>query len=228
LRRIVEKYPDVAGKTTLYANQHLVGVEKSERMVRIAKTDMLLHGDGHSSILRMDALLPFENYRNLQANQFDLVMTNPPFGSVLGPEAMLHLGRFALAASGRPVPLEILGLERSVQFLKPGGRIGIVLPEGIMSNVRLQHVRDWLADNLRILGVVSLPIETFNPFGANVKTSVLLARKWRPGEDRRDYDIFLGRVDDVGYDSTGRARGKNELPALARKFLSFFSEADAI
>ena len=90
-------------------------------MTRIAMTDMRLSGDGHSNIRCADALLDFDNYPDIAPDSFDIVLTNPPFGSLLGPEALAQLGTFELARGRKSVALEILGLERAIAFLRPGG-----------------------------------------------------------------------------------------------------------
>ncbi len=205
-----------------FAFHKLHGIEKSDRMVRVAMTDMRLHGDGHSNIRCTDALLDFLNYPDIRPESFDVVLTNPPFGCLLGPEAVGRLGKFTLAAAKKNMPLEVLGLERCVQFLRPGGRLGIVLPDGLLANHNGDYVRGWLADHLKIRAVVSLPVETFSPFGANIKTSILFARKWKSGEKRAtDYNVHLVRVDNVGYDASGRPRVDSELPAVAARVEQF-------
>ena len=205
-----------------FAFHKLHGIEKSDRMVRVAMTDMRLHGDGHSNIRCTDALLDFLNYPDIRPESFDVVLTNPPFGCLLGPEAVGRLGKFTLAAAKKNMPLEVLGLEQCVQFLRPGGRLGIVLPDGLLANHNGDYVRGWLADHLKIRAVVSLPVETFSPFGANIKTSILFARKWKSGEKRAtDYNVHLVRVDNVGYDASGRPRVDSELPAVAARVEQF-------
>src|SRR5207248_5210359 len=92
-----------------FAFGKLHGIEKSDRMVRVAMTDMRLHGDGHSNIRCTDSLLAFDNYPDIRSESFDLILTNPPFGSLLGAEALSQLGRFSLAEGRKTVPLEILG-----------------------------------------------------------------------------------------------------------------------
>src|SRR6185369_4564884 len=109
-------------------------------------------------------------------------LTNPPFGSLLSTEAIAQLGEFSLFEGRKAVPLEVLGLERCVQFLQPGGRIGIVLPDGLLANRNSGYVREWLDKDLKLRAIVSLPIETFTPFGANIQTSILFARKWKNAE----------------------------------------------
>ncbi len=152
-------------------------------------------------------------------------MTNPPFGSLLGPDAHGRLGHFALAASRKSVPLEILGLERCIQFLRPGGRLGIVLPDGILANRGTNYVREWLAEQVKVRAIVSLPVETFSPFGATIKTAILFARKWRKGETRTTgYNVHLSRIDNIGYDATGRRKSGSEIGAVAQAIKEFIRE----
>ncbi len=209
-----------------FAFGKLHGIEKSDRMARIAMTDMRLQGDGHSNIRCTDALLSFPNYPDLQPESFDLILTNPPFGSLLGSAAIAQLGQFSLADGRANTPLEILGLERCIQFLRPGGRLGIVLPDGILANRATNYVRDWLENQAKLRAIISLPIETFSPYGANIKTSILFVRKWRKGEQKEtDYPIFLARVDNVGYDATGRSHnGGADLDTIASDIKEFLNK----
>jgi len=225
VRRTAEK--DDPKRLDEFAFHKLHGIEKSDRMVRVAMTDMRLHGDGHSNVRCTDALLAFSNYPDLRPESFDVVLTNPPFGSLLGQEAIARLGKFALAEGRASVPLEVLGLERCVQFLRPGGRIGIVLPDGILVNRNAQSVRLWLESEVKVRAIVSLPIETFSPYGANIKTSIVFARKWKRGENRvGDYAVHLIRLDDVGYDAAGRPRESLELAEASREMQSFLERED--
>ena len=208
-----------------FAFGKLHGIEKSERMARIAMTDMRMHDDGHSNIRCTDALLPFPNYPDLQPDAFDLILTNPPFGSTVSGHVSSHVGPFALLEGRKSAPLEVVGIERCVQFLRPGGRLGIVLPDGILANPSMSYVRNWLDDKLKIRAIVSLPIETFVPFGAGVKTSILFARKWLSGERRPDdYAVFLARIDDVGHDATGRHRDSLDIEHVLKELRSFLLE----
>lgn len=208
-----------------FAFNKLHGIEKSETMVRIAMTDMRLHGDGHSNIRCSDSLLDLNNYQDIQAESFDVILTNPPFGSILGKEARSQLGAFELAQKRTRVPIEILGLERCVEFLQQCGRIGIVLPESIFVNQSTKYVRTWIQSNLKIRAIISLPVETFAPFGANIRTKILFGRKWKVGEDRvSSYKIFIAHSDNVGYDSSGNLKQDSDLDALSFKFLNFIHE----
>ena len=108
LRFVVEKQGDSLSSHDLHEFKffHLHGIEKSDRMVRVAMTDMMLHDDGHTNIRNQDALLSFDNYPDVIALRedggqdpavFDVVLTNPPFGSIMKQEVMEMLGRFDLA-----------------------------------------------------------------------------------------------------------------------------------
>jgi type I restriction enzyme M protein len=206
-----------------FAFTRLHGIEKSDRMVRVAMTDMRLHGDGHSNIRCIDSLLPFANYPDLYRDTFDLVMTNPPFGVDLPSESFSQLGPFVLAAEARSsISLEIVALERCIQLLRPGGRLAIVLPDGVLGNRNTAHVRDWVRRQARLKGIFSLPITTFSPFGANIKTSILVLRKLVPGEpEEGDYPVFLSDIRSIGYDAAGRGTNTNDLDEVAISFCKF-------
>jgi type I restriction enzyme M protein len=207
-----------------FAFGKLHGIEKSDQMVRVAMTDMRLHGDGHSNIRCADALLAFSNYPDMKPGSFDVILTNPPFGSMLTSDTIKQLGEFELASGRNNVPLEVLGAERCVQLLRPGGRMGIVLPDGIVANRNTGYVRNWLARQVKVRAIISLPLETFLPFGAGIKTSVLILRRWEAGEDRStDYPVFLARVDSVGYDATGKPKEFADLEEAAVAFEAFIN-----
>jgi type I restriction enzyme M protein len=215
--------PDHTKEYHEFAFGKLHGIEKSDRMTRIAMTDMRLNGDGHSNIRCTDALLDFRNYPDLRPESFDLVLTNPPFGSILGVEAFSSLAEFALAQGRKKVPLEIAGLERSIQFLRPGGRIAIVLPESIFNAESLKYVREWLMSKLAIRIVIDLPNETFAPFGANVRSGILMGRKLRTGEGTtKNHKVCMIKIDNLGYDAAGRETKNPEIAEaikIAKRFL---------
>ncbi len=215
--------PDNSKEYHEFAFGKLHGIEKSDRMTRIAMTDMRLNGDGHSNIRCTDALLDFRNYPDIKPESFDLVLTNPPFGSILGAEAFSALAKFTLAEGRKKVPLEIIGLERAIEFLRPGGRIGIVLPESIFNADSCKHIRAWLLNKLVIRFVIDLPNETFAPFGANVRSGILFGRKLRPGEDAPiNNKVCMIRIDNLGYDASGReveGAEVSEASNIARQFL---------
>lgn len=184
-------------------------------------TDMMLHDDGHTNIRNQDALLSFDNYPDLIALRddnkqdpafFDLVVTNPPFGSIMKQEVMAMLGRFTLGHNKKSLPLEILGLERSLQFLKPGGKLAIVLPEHLMKGKNALFVRKWLHGVASIRAIFFFPEEAFTPYGAMVKTCLCIFQKLAAGQTIGQSDTtFLCEVENLGYDATGRAKSGSEV-----------------
>lgn len=153
----------------------------------------------------------------------DIIMTNPPFGSKgkVKDQNILseydfgytwkkdkNINRFqkgkllAGKKGGGQVP-DILFIERCLSLLKRGGRMGIVLPDGDLTNQNTEFVRDWLKDKVQIVAVVSLPQETFVPFGAGVKSSVLFLKK-PEGKVPERYPIFFANLEKIGYDIRGR------------------------
>ena len=207
---------------------HLHGIEKSDRMVRIAMTDMLLNDDGHTNIRNQDALLSFDNYPDIIALRddgkqdpavFDVVLTNPPFGSIMGQEVMKMLGRFELGHQKKSLPLEVLGLERSLQFLKPGGRVAIVLPEHIMKGKNPAFVRKWLLGVAKTRGIFFIPEEAFTPYGAMIKTCLCIFEKLKEGEIANDEEpVFLCEVENLGYEATGKPKAGSEVTEAISAF----------
>ena len=207
---------------------HLHGIEKSDRMVRIAMTDMMLHDDGHTNIRNLDSLLSFENYLDIVAlgdkdnktpEVFSMILTNPPFGSIMRQEVMEMVGRFQLGNKKKSLPLEILGLERCFQFLKPGGKLAIVLPDGLLKNKSSLFVRNWVERVAKIKAVISLPEEAFNPYGAMVKTSLCIFQKYKEDDTRNDNELtFLCDIENIGFDATGRAKAGSEIEKVISEF----------
>lgn len=206
-----------------YCARALFGVEKSQRMMRVAWTDLLLHGHSGLRLRCADSLGPLGHLPSFALGSFDAVVTNPPFGAVLRADAIARLGEYATAEGRATVPLEVLALERAIRFLRPGGRIAIVLPDGVLGNQRTEGARAVVGGLLAVRAVLSLPDMAFTPFGANVKTSVLFGRRLLPGEGQDDdAAVFLGRLDDLGYDGTGRATDGSEVDAMAGALRDFF------
>lgn len=227
-----------------FAEKNLFGLEINEELARVAKMNMIIHDDGHTNIVGHDALDFFEQSGVLtgkntgfKKDSFDLVLTNPPFGSVIKrtEKGEGYLEQFELrnflgkattgmepdeTAQGEQsatrgskavkarasIKTEILFLERVHSFLKPGtGRVGIVLPDGILTNSSLQGVRNWLLTHFQLLAVVSLPQFAFAHYDAGVKASIVFMRRLAEGETvPDDVPIFMALAENIGYDATGR------------------------
>lgn len=228
---IVNNYKESVDEYTLHQFKffHLHGIEKSDRMVRIAMTDMMLHDDGHTNIRNIDSLLSFENYPdilqlsddgNTNPEVFDIILTNPPFGSIMRQEVMEMIGRFSLGYKKKALNLEYIGLERCFQFLKPGGKLAIVLPDGALKNKNANFVRKWVEEVAELKAVISLPEDAFNAYGAMVKTSLCIFKKYDDSEKEKSSDskTLLLELDNIGYDATGRFKNGSEIQDAIKLF----------
>ena len=118
-------------------------------------------------------------------------------------------------------PIEILFIERFLQLAKLGGYIAIIIPDGVLANINLQYVREWIFEQARILAIVSLPRETFKYIGTTAKTSIIFMQKFNVGqtlESTKKLPIFMASADYAGINH----EGKNDLSAISRKFKKFF------
>ncbi len=188
----------------VFAEKHLFGIEINEQISRVAKMNMIIHDDGHTNIITNDGLknnrtLEIENRNlNFQDGTFDLIMTNPPFGSTIKADEVGYYKEYELFEKNlgfteikdrisddnnknkwrTSQSTEVLFLERCYKYLnEENGYLAIVVPDGILTNSSSQYVRDWLIEKFRILAVVSLPQHTFAHVKAGVKSSVLFLKK---------------------------------------------------
>ena len=151
--------------------------------------------------------LRVEKNENKQFN-FDILMANPPFAGDIKESRILHQYELGFKAGGKKaqskVGRDILFIERNLDFLKPGGRMAIVLPQGRLNNTTDKHIRDFIAERARILAVVGLHGNTFKPH-TGTKTSVLFVQKWDetlcPRKD--DYPIFFAVSEKGGKNNSG-------------------------
>jgi len=210
--------------------QCIYGTDAEPRAARTAKMNMIMHGDGHGGIHHHDGLV---DINGIFEGRFDVVLTNPPFGSNVGVDQkvggsdetrvpndeayltrcrergygpdwekshqrLLHaveaktpiLELFEIGKGKNNRPTELLFLERCIRLLKPGGRMGIVLPDGTLNNPSLSWLRRWAEGKAKLLAVVSLPEETFRSSNATVKTSIVFLRKFTEAEAQHWEDVW--------------------------------------
>ena len=179
-----------------FANEHIFGIEINDRIARIAMMDMVIHEDGSSNIVCADAMDSWDTFPQdkIGEKRFNMCLTNPPFGAVVKHQAILKQFELGCKRQTRASQkTEILFIERCLQLLKPGGKLGIVLPDGILTNSSLDYVRKFIEENVRILAVVSLPQHAFVPAGAGVKASLLFLQKFTIQQKSR-FDRTARRV----------------------------------
>ena len=227
--RIDELYSDFSlnerGSLKLrFAQNNVFGIDINSEIVKTAKMNMLMHGDGHSKIFLADSLTDSAKIHQVlkivkAKGGFDIAITNPPFGVRINNLNVLK--NYKLGAEKKSQNIEVLFLERCIQFVKSKGKIAIILPDGILVNPAMKHVRDFILTNTKIKSVISLPNIAFVPYGSGVKSSILLLEKKEiPRKDFYDYEIFMAIANNIGYDKTGRPT-KNDLLMILEEYREF-------
>lgn len=235
------------------AHVRIAGVDKEHDLVRICKAYMAIIGDGRSGVTCTDSLADLED-PILRPAQYDVVLTNPPFGAripiadpkvlarfELGHEWQRQAGRWVRVDQIGSRPPQVLFIERCMELLRPGGRMAIVLPEGLFGNPSDGYIVQFLLSRSKILGVISCPHETFQP-STHTKTSVLFLE--RDDKPPSDYPIFMAIARTAGHDKNGKPlfkmdRGGNairddkghpvlddDLPDIAQKLAKFISTGE--
>ena len=199
-----------------YAQEKVFCMDNDPRLVRVAKAYMIMENDGRSGVFLADSL-DYDSWNQrlrgaivgreltdseiksgilidgrLDTDGVDVILTNPPFAGAIKATTTLRQYGLSLDASGHmknQMERAKLFLERCIDVLRPGGRLGIILPQGIFNNINDQAIRDFVADKCRILAVIGLHPYTFKPFTL-AKTSVLFLQKWENGEETDDYTVF--------------------------------------
>ena len=196
-----------------FALGHVFGIEIHDVLARICKINLLLHHDGHTNIEANKSCLDsiFTKPRmNPPLERFTRVVGNPPFGTTVASNDEEQLGTtpfedFEIVGGLRKIDSEQIIVERSIQFLEPGGRFGLILPDGLFNNQsdrsNCPQTRALIAKSGRILAIVSLPDHAFRKSGAQNKTSMLFFEKFTRAEKRR-FDRAYDRLIDAGGHAT--------------------------
>lgn len=226
----LEKKPQ---ECTDYVQNKVFAIDFDEKAVRVARTLNLIAGDGQTNVLHLNTLdyerwdenlsdenwqdTYFEGWKKLKKMRkdrssnrnfnFDILMANPPFAGDIKESRILSKYELSKNSAGKissKVGRDILFIERNLDFLKPGGRMAIVLPQGRFNNSSDKYIRDYIAERCRILAVVGLHGNVFKPH-TGTKTSVLFVQKWDdelcPKVD--DYNIFFATMQEPSKDNSG-------------------------
>ncbi len=219
---------------TDYVQEKVFAIDFDEKAVRVGRTLNLIAGDGQTNVLHLNTLdwdrweentkdnedwldVYNEGWKKLKrlrkdkvSNQdfgFDILMANPPFAGDIKESRILakyELGKNANGKYQSNVGRDILFIERNLDFLKPGGRMAIVLPQGRFNNSSDKRIREFIAERCRILAVVGLHGNVFKPH-TGTKTSVLFVQKWdeKLCPKAEDYPIFFATMQEPSKDNSG-------------------------
>lgn len=213
-----------------YVKENVFAIDFDEKAVRVARTLNLIAGDGHTNVLHLNTLdfarwvittkedkwidTYNEGFKRLKKLgdpdyshfNFDIVMANPPFAGEVKEGQILSRYELGLldGKQQKGVSRDILFIERNINFLKPGGRMAIVLPQGRFNNDSDKKIREYIAEHCRILAVIGLHGNTFKPH-TGTKTSVLLVQKWDDVlcPKKEDYNIFFATQQLQGKNTSG-------------------------
>lgn len=218
-----------------YAGAQVFGADFDPFLIRASQMNMVLAGDGRGHLYNINSLEFPKGYltdlenakRDIPLGSVDIIATNPPFGSdipitdkqILDQYELAHVwerdGEGGYRNSGRmqgSVSPEILFLERCIKWIKPGtGRMGIVLPDGILGNPAAEYIRWWVMRETQVLASIDLPVEAFiAEANVNILTSLLFLRRKSEEEKRiealggaEEYKVFMAVADKVGIDRRG-------------------------
>lgn len=223
---------DVLEDAARYAGDSLFGIDLDPELQRAAKMNMVLNNDGHGNLYVANSLtisptdIALKEFRGAEYflfESFDVVLTDPPFGTKIPIDDPAVLRQYDLAhqwiraedgvwvkqesALRAKMPPEILFIERCMQWLKPGGRMGIVVPDGILGNPGNEYICAWILRHARVLASIDLPVEAFLP-QVGVQASLLFLQKKKArevaGGGVGDYPIFMAVAEFVGHDRRGK------------------------
>ena len=223
-----------------YVADKVFAIDFDEKSVRVARCLNLIAGDGQTNVLHLNTLdyprwdkrikddeewqetygpgwtklKKLRTEKNANRNfQFDVLMANPPFAGDIKQSDMLSPYELGHKANGKlesKVGRDLLFIERNLDFLRPGGRMAVVLPQGRFNNASDKRVREYIAERCRILAVVGLHLNTFKPH-TGTKTSVLFVQKWNDDASEpqyhcpkvADYPIFFATQQKAAKDNSG-------------------------
>lgn len=232
---------------TDYVNSNVFAIDFDEKTVRVARTLNLIAGDGQTNVLHLNTL-DYERWEDTTKTEdwtdtynegwkklkklrttknsdysfeFDILMANPPFAGDIKESRIIakyELGKNAKGKYKSKIGRDILFIERNLNFLKPGGRMAIVLPQGRFNNSSDKYIRDFITERSRILAVVGLHGNVFKPH-TGTKTSVLFVQKWddKLCPKKEDYPIFFATMGEPSKDNSGDkifVKDKDGLPIL--------------
>lgn len=218
----------------------LYGIEKDAYLAKLARLHVSLLSSGHPKVVCGDSLaMKDEDGRPLNLpDAFDIVLANPPFGVKIVAAAPEVQRAFALGSKWRldstkiwqstgehasSVPPQVLFVERCLSLARSGGRLGLVLPESVLSNKSYRYVVEFLRGKATVDAVVGMPealFKTSGKGGTHTKTCLIVLKK-AAGKPNPCGGVFMAEAKWCGKDSRAREIPNDDLPAIAENFAAF-------
>lgn len=221
-----------------FSKDNLYGVDKDGYLTRLAKIHLACIGQVTNTIQCSDSLVWDEAVLGERDSQYDVVLTNPPFGVNIKTGTTETLSKFDLAYKYRKtkegfatktfninesVAPQVVFIEQCINLAKKGGVIGIVVPESMISNKKYSYVVEYILRACYIRAIIGMPDELFKisgKGGTHTKTCLLVLEK-KKKEDDKDYNIFMAEAKWCGHDSRGREIPKDDIPYILRTYFKF-------
>ena len=223
--------------------QKLYGIDKDHYLSKLAHVHVSLLTGGKSSVMYGDSLALTDGKNSIQENLpkdgFDVLLTNPPFGTRIVAASPKVLQGFNLArkwryegssASWKPtteirsqVPPQVLFVERCLSLVKDGGRLGMVLPESMVSNKSYRFVVQYLMERSHVTSVIGMPeslFKTSGKGGTHTKTCLVVAQKDEK-KARGETTVFMAEAKWCGHDSRARTIPNNDLPTIGNNLKNY-------
>jgi type I restriction enzyme M protein len=231
------------------------GIDKDAFLAKVSKAYMALVGDGRGGVFCANSLSKPEDWpiamqEKINIGTFDIVLTNPPFGKKIVVKGQPILSQFDLGFKWKrnketkelektgtlheDQPPQILFLERCLQLLRPGGRLGIVLPEAVFGMPTYEYVVTYLRNRVKIRGVVSMPeslFKTSGKGGTHAKVCILFLENTKP-KPKENWDIFMADAKWCGHDSRGNPTTRrsekgdiillDDVPLITARYIDLF------
>lgn len=221
-----------------FSKDNLYGVDKDGYLTRLAKIHLACIGQVTNTIQCSDSLVWDEAVLGERDSQYDVVLTNPPFGVNIKTGTTETLSKFDLAYKYRKtkegfatktfninesVAPQVVFIEQCINLAKKGGAIGIVVPESMISSKKYSYVVEYILRACYIRAIIGMPDELFKisgKGGTHTKTCLLVLEK-KKKEDDKDYNIFMAEAKWCGHDSRGREIPKDDIPYILRTYFKF-------
>lgn len=213
----------IKAKQKEIAGNVIRGIDKDNFLVKVTKAYMAIVGNGHGGIFCENSLERPEKWEaktqeRIKLETFNVLFANPPFGAKIPIRDKEILENFDTGYNWKKKqkgkvwektdkvqdqqPPQILFIERCLEFLKVGGKMAIVLPDGVLGGSKIGYIAHFMRRNAKVLALVDLPKETFQP-NVSTKTHLVFLEKTE-GEATDDYPVFMAIADYIGHDSKGK------------------------
>lgn len=221
-------------------NQYVFGIDKDNYLVRLASARLSLFTNTSANIFCGDSLAwDVDESLKKKLGTFDIVLANPPFGTRIvaastNTQRNFELGYkwqidkkiekfIKLSELQSSVPPQVLFIERCLSLVKPGGRLGLVVPESLISSKTYRYVINYIEDKAEIKAVMGMPEDLFKvsgKSGTHTKTCLLVLHKKKEAIQQTS-GIFMAEAKLCGHDSRGRKNSRDDLPTIILNYRKY-------